>query len=139
MTSSDAGPRSGDPIWEWVCDAAAFYQNKDILGAIALLEGATECCLAVGILLPSWLVLRLASYYRLEGLYEEEVQLLTRFSESNASLGRQSRFEVRLRKAQALADRARPTESIALEDMRQRMELRRARQAAIRSRGASAP
>ena len=78
--------------------------------------------------LPGWVCGRLASIYRTLKRYDDEVLLLERYRESQTSEEARTRFDARLSKARAIADRKRRPETGALATVRQvrtRSSLRR--------------
>jgi hypothetical protein len=79
--------------------------------AAHLLEAALEVCAAESPELPGWLCGRLASLYRSLKRYDDEVRLLVRFRDSQRSEDARGRFDARLSKARALAERSGRTET----------------------------
>ncbi|MEP6732576.1 MAG: tetratricopeptide repeat protein [bacterium] len=86
--------------------------------AIHLLEEALEASLELRHEIPGWLCGRLAALYRTLGRYDDEVQLLERYRESQKSEEARTRYDARLSKARTIADRKRPRDSGALESVR---------------------
>lgn len=77
--------------------------NED---AVHLLERTLEICVASSPEIPGWLCGRLASLYRTLKRYDDEVRLLERYRDSHQlSDEAHSRFDARLSKARAIADR----------------------------------
>jgi hypothetical protein len=76
--------------------------NED---AVHLLESALEVCVASSPELPGWLCGRLASMYRMLKRYDDEVGLLVRYRDSQQSEEARVRFDARLSKARAIAER----------------------------------
>ena len=57
--------------------------------------------------MPGWICGRLASIYRTLKRYDDEVMLLERYRESQTTEEARTRFDARLSKARAIADRKR--------------------------------
>ena len=96
--------------------------------AAHLLEEALEASLRVRPEMPGWICGRLASIYRTLKRYDDEVELLERYRESQTSEEARTRFDARLSKARAVAERKRRPVTGALETVRQvrhRSSLRR--------------
>jgi hypothetical protein len=91
----------------------------DAASAARLLEEALEASLLVRPEMPGWLCGRLASVYRSLKRYDDEVLLLERYRESQDSEEARTRFDARLSKARAIAERKRRPETMALETVRQ--------------------
>src|SRR5215208_1802285 len=87
--------------------------------AAGLLEAALEASLNVRPELPGWICGRLASIYRTLKRYDDEVDLLERYRESQTSEEARTRFDARLSKARAVAERKRRPVTGALETVRQ--------------------
>ena len=87
--------------------------------AARLLEEALEASLRVRTEMPGWLCGRLAAIYRTLKRYDDEVDLLERYRESQSSEDARTRFDARLSKARAIADRKRRPTTGALETVRQ--------------------
>ena len=68
--------------------------------------------------LPGWLCGRLAALYRALKRYDDEVLLLERYRESQTSEEARTRFDARLSKARAIAERKRRTDTRALASVR---------------------
>jgi hypothetical protein len=68
--------------------------------------------------LPGWLCGRLAALYRALKRYDDEVALLERYRESQSSEDARTRFDARLSKARAIAERKRRTDTRALSSVR---------------------
>ena len=69
--------------------------------------------------MPGWICGRLASIYRTLKRYDDEVELLERYRESQTSEEARTRFDARLSKARAVAERKRRPVTGALETVRQ--------------------
>jgi hypothetical protein len=82
--------------------------NED---AAQLLEAALEVCAADAPELPGWLCGRLATVYRSLKRYDDEVRLLVRYRDSQRSEDARARFDARLSKARAIAERTGRTET----------------------------
>ena len=115
-------------------EAEVRQRDGDPEAAARLLEEALEASVRVRPELPGWVCGRLASIYRTLKRYDDEVLLLERYRESQTSEEARTRFDARLSKARAIADRKRRPDTGALATVRQvrtRSSLRR------RSSGAS--
>ena len=111
-----------------VRQAELFQQNGDLPSAARVLEQALEEATHDDGAMPAWVCGRLAAVHRSLGQYDEEVALLERYCESQASDDATARFRARLSKARALADRRRRPETGALQavrDVRERTRSRR--------------
>jgi len=103
-------------------------RDGDAESAALLLEEALEASTRVRPELPGWVCGRLASIYRTLKRYDDEVALLERYRESQTSEEARNRFDARLSKARAIADRKRRSDTGALATIRQvrsRSSLRR--------------
>jgi hypothetical protein len=87
--------------------------------AARLLEEALAASLRARPEMPGWVCGRLASIYRTLKRYDDEVELLERYRESQTSEEARTRFDARLSKARAIADRKRRPVTGALETVRQ--------------------
>jgi hypothetical protein len=76
--------------------------------------------------LPGWLCGRLAALYRTQSRYDDEVRLLERYRESQASEDSRTRYDARLSKARAIAHKKRRSDSTALSSIRSITRRRRA-------------
>lgn len=93
--------------------------NED---AVHLLELTLELCVASSPEIPGWLCGRLAALYRTLKRYDDEVRLLERYRDSHQlSNDTHSRFDARLSKARALADRNSRKDTRALASVRKVM------------------
>jgi hypothetical protein len=99
--------------------------NED---AVHLLESALEVHAASVPELPGWLCGRLAAMYRTLKRHDDEVRLLVRFRDSQRSEEARSRFDARLSKARALAERKTRSENQMLTSVRSAVS-RRSQQA----------
>jgi hypothetical protein len=109
-------------------EAEMRQRGGDPESAARLLEEALEASLRARPEMPGWLCGRLASIYRTLKRYDDEVELLERYRESQSSEEARTRFDARLSKARAIADRKRRPSIGALEtvrQVRQRSSLRR--------------
>ena len=116
-----------------VREAEARHRVGDSAAAVRLLEEALIASAATRPEYPGWLVGRLAALYRTLGRYDDEVQLLERYRESQTTEESRTRYDARLSKARTIAERKRPHESGALESVRAslgRPRTRRSRRAA---------
>ena len=101
--------------------------NED---AVHLLETALELCTATSPEIPGWLCGRLATLYRTLKRYDDEVRLLERYRDSHArSDEARNRFDARLSKARAIADRKSRLDTMVLSSVR----------ASVRRRASVAP
>src|SRR3954464_6546613 len=100
-------------------EAEVQQRGGDSEAAARLLEEALEASLRVKPELPGWVCGRLASIYRTLKRYDDEVALLERYRESQTSEEARTRFDARLSKARAIADRKRRPVTGALETVRQ--------------------
>jgi hypothetical protein len=109
---------SGDAA-EHAREAELHQRGGDSEAAARLLEEALEASLRVKPELPGWVCGRLASIYRTLKRYDDEVALLERYRESQTSGEARNRFDARLSKARAIADRKRRADTGALATVRQ--------------------
>jgi len=79
--------------------------------AASLLEAALDVCAAASPELPGWLCGRLASVYRTLKRHDDEVRLLLRYRDSQRTDEARTRFDARLSKARAIAERKNRTET----------------------------
>ena len=96
--------------------------------AVHMLESALEVYVASTPELPGWLCGRLAAMYRTLKRHDDEVRLLVRFRDSQRSEEARSRFDARLSKARALAERKMKSETQMLTSVRSAVS-RRSQQA----------
>jgi hypothetical protein len=89
--------------------------NED---AAHLLEAALDVCAAQTPELPGWLCGRLAALYRTLKRHDDEVRLLMRYRDSQTSEEARARFDTRLSKAQAIAERKSRTDTRMLTSVR---------------------
>ena len=94
-------------------------RGGDPESAARLLEEALEASLSVRPEMPGWVCGRLASIYRTLKRYDDEVELLERYRESQSSEEARTRFDARLSKARAIADRKRRPSTGALDTVRE--------------------
>ena len=87
--------------------------------AAQLLEEALEASVRARPEMPGWICGRLASIYRSLKRYDDEVMLLERYRESQTTEEARTRFDARLSKARAIAERKRRPVTGALETVRQ--------------------
>src|SRR5687767_1629535 len=100
-------------------EAELRQRGGDPESAARLLEEALEASLRVRPEMPGWVCGRLASIYRTLKRYDDEVELLERYRESQTSEEARTRFDARLSKARAIAERKRRPVTGALETVRQ--------------------
>jgi len=104
--------------------------NED---AVHLLESALEVCAASAPELPGWLCGRLASMYRTLKRYDDEVGLLVRYRDSQQSEEARVRFDARLSKARAIAQRKTRSDTRMLASVRTAVNRRAVEAAALRT------
>jgi hypothetical protein len=100
-------------------EAELSQRHGDPQAAARLLEEALAASLRSRPEMPGWVCGRLASIYRTLKRYDDEVELLERYRESQTSEEARTRFDARLSKARAIADRKRRPVTGALETVRQ--------------------
>lgn len=100
-------------------EAELSQRHGDPQTAARLLEEALEASLRSRPEMPGWVCGRLASIYRTLKRYDDEVDLLERYRESQTSEEARTRFDARLSKARAIAERKRRPVTGALETVRQ--------------------
>ena len=100
-------------------EAELSQRHGDPQTAARLLEEALEASLRTRSEMPGWVCGRLASIYRTLKRYDDEVELLERYRESQTSEEARTRFDARLSKARAIADRKRRPVTGALETVRE--------------------
>jgi len=100
-------------------EAEAHQRGGDAAMAAQLLEEALEASVRARPELPGWICGRLASIYRSLKRYDDEVMLLERYRESQTTEEARTRFDARLSKARAIAERKRRPVTGALETVRQ--------------------
>jgi len=100
-------------------EAELSQRHGDPQSAARLLEEALAASLRARPEMPGWVCGRLASIYRTLKRYDDEVELLERYRESQTSEEARTRFDARLSKARAIADRKRRPLTGALETVRQ--------------------
>jgi hypothetical protein len=100
-------------------EAELSQRHGDQHTAARLLEEALAASLRARPEMPGWVCGRLASIYRTLKRYDDEVELLERYRESQTSEEARTRFDARLSKARAIADRKRRPQTGALETVRQ--------------------
>jgi hypothetical protein len=100
--------------------AAEIHQRGgDSESAARMLEEALDACARVRPELPGWVCGRLASIYRTLKRYDDEVALLERYRDSQTSEEARNRFDARLSKARAIAERKRRSDTGALVTVRE--------------------
>ena len=100
-------------------EAELRQRGGDAETAAKMLEDALEASLLAHSEMPGWLCGRLASVYRSLKRYDDEVMLLERYRESQRSEEARTRFDARLSKARAIAERKRRPQTGALDTVRQ--------------------
>ena len=106
------------PAADQVRYAEVLQRAGDAAEAVRLLELTLESCVRTKPELPGWLCGRLAALYRALKRYDDEVLLLERYRESQTSEDARTRFDARLSKARAIAERKRRTDTRALASVR---------------------
>lgn len=106
------------PAAEQVRCAEALQRAGQFVEATHLLEVTLEDSTRCGGVPPGWLCGRLAALYRALKRYDDEVGLLERYREAQTSEDARTRFDARLSKARAIAERKRRTETYALASVR---------------------
>jgi hypothetical protein len=106
------------PAAEHVRYAEVLQRAGDPDEAVRMLETTLELYALTTPELPGWLCGRLAALYRALKRYDDEVALLERYRESQASEDARTRFDARLSKARAIAERKRRTDTRALSSVR---------------------
>lgn len=106
------------PAAEQVRYAEVLQRAGDADEAVRMLEVTLEACARAKPELPGWLCGRLAALYRGLKRYDDEVLLLERYRETQSSEEARTRFDARLSKARAIAERKRRTETRALSSVR---------------------
>jgi ParB-like chromosome segregation protein Spo0J len=105
-------------VAEIVREAEGHQRDGNLASAACLLEQGLEQATDEGGETPAWLCGRLASLYRSLQRYDDEVALLERYGESQASEESRARFRARLSKARAIAYRCRKADTGALRTVR---------------------
>jgi hypothetical protein len=100
-------------------EAEIRQRGGDAETAAQLLEEALAASVRVRPEMPGWICGRLASIYRSLKRYDDEVLLLERYRESQTTEEARTRFDARLSKARAIAERKRRPMTGALETVRQ--------------------
>src|SRR6476646_6207808 len=100
-------------------EAEAHQRGGDAAMAAQLLEEALEASVRTRPEMPGWICGRLASIYRSLKRYDDEVMLLERYRETQTTEEARTRFDARLSKARAIAERQRRPVTGALETVRQ--------------------
>lgn len=90
----------------------------NVTEAALVLETTVTVSLQSNGAIPPWLCGRLACVYRTLERYDDEVALITRYRESQVSEDMRTRYDARLSKAQALAEKYRKRDSGALASIR---------------------
>lgn len=111
---------------EQVRIAEVVHRAGDAETAVVLLEELLEAFAARGAELPGWICGRLAALYRALKRYDDEVLVLERFRSSQSTEDARTRFDARLSKARAIAERKRRRDTRALWSVRQVMSSRHA-------------
>ena len=106
------------PAAEHVRYAEVLQRAGDPDEAVRMLETTLELYALTTPELPGWLCGRLAALYRALKRYDDEVALLERYRESQSSEDARTRFDARLSKARAIAERKRRTDTRALSSVR---------------------
>lgn len=99
-------------------EATALEALGNYAGAIALYERALTLSLAERPELPGFICGRLAAAYRHQAQYQDEVDLLERYRDSQTDEDARNRFDARISKARALSDKYTRSDSAALASVR---------------------
>jgi hypothetical protein len=105
-------------VAEHVRYAEVLQRAGDPEEAVRMLERSLEDYSRIFPELPGWLCGRLAALYRSLKRYDDEVRLLERYRDSQFSEDARTRFDARLSKARAIAERKRRTDTRALSSVR---------------------
>lgn len=126
------------PAAEYTRLATLREEEGDLQGALVAFRAALRESLAVRPELPGFVCGRLAALYRKLECYEDEVELLERYRDSQTQEEARTRFDARISKAQAIANRKSRRDSGALASVRAIKPSRSAmaRSAAARNAGA---
>jgi hypothetical protein len=119
--------RNSGPLADSVRSAEQSQRDGDPAGAIVLLEEALAASLRLRPEVPGWLCGRLAALYRTLGRIDDEVYLLERYGASQTQDDARTRYDARLSKARAIAERRRPKDNGALASIRQTLDRPRRR------------
>jgi hypothetical protein len=103
---------------EQVRYAEVMLRSGDPREAVRILEATLEVCAHEVPELPGWLCGRLAALYRTVERYDDEVRLLERYRDTQSHEETRTRFDARLSKARAIADRKRRPDDRALSSVR---------------------
>lgn len=106
------------PAAEHVRYAEVLQRAGDPDEAVCMLETTLDLYARTNPELPGWLCGRLAALYRALKRYDDEVVLLERYRESQSSEDARTRFDARMSKARAIAERKRRTDTRALSSVR---------------------
>ncbi len=115
-------------------EASSLEAAGDRDGAVRLYEEAIAVARAERAEMPGFVCGRLAAAYRRMGRYQDEVALLEAHRDSQTDEAAQSRFDARLSKARAIAEKFSRTDSGALASVRairRNTETRAARRARL--------
>jgi hypothetical protein len=104
---------------EQVRYAEVMLRSGDPREAVRILEATLEVCAHEAPELPGWLCGRLAALYRTVERYDDEVRLLERYRDTQSLEETRARFDARLSKARAIADRKRRPDDRALSSVRE--------------------
>jgi hypothetical protein len=111
-------PSVTGPEADQVRQAESRRRGGDPDSAVRLLEDALIASLELRLEIPGWLCGRLAALYRTIGRYDDEVNLLERYRESQRTEEARTRYDARLSKARIIAERKRRRDSGALQSVR---------------------
>ena len=123
-------------------EASVLEQLGEHDAALIVYEDALAETVERSPVLPGYLCGRLAALDRRLGRYDDEVALLERYRESQTSDDARTRFDARLSKAQAVAAKARRSDSAApasVRAIRTRSHLSLMRQSDVAGEAAPAP
>jgi hypothetical protein len=111
---------------DWTREGARLEEQGDFRGALLAYERAMAEALTHSPVLPGFICGRLAALYRRLGRNDDEVDLLESYRNSQVCEKARMRYDARLSKARALADKARKRDSGALASVRAITNRRRA-------------
>jgi hypothetical protein len=103
---------------QYTREASSLEQQDDFNGALRAYEQALAEALRQSPVVPDFICGRLAALYRRLGRYDDEVELLESYRDTQVSDRARMRFDARLSKARAIAEKRSKRESGALESVR---------------------
>ena len=103
---------------DWTREGARLEEQSDFPGALRAYETAFAEALMQSPVLPGFICGRLAALYRRLGRNDDEVDLLETYRSSQVCEKARMRYDARLSKARAIADKVRKRDSVALASVR---------------------